>query len=74
MGLMDRLRGRGSGGASGGARRGTLDRGSGKADLAHLDIAGPAKSPAAPYGFTGKGPSAVSVRALIRLAESFSRK
>lgn len=41
---------------------------------AHLDIAGPAKSPAAPYGFTGKGPSAVSVRALIRLAESFSRK
>ncbi|MFP3465630.1 leucyl aminopeptidase [Leifsonia sp. SIMBA_070] len=39
---------------------------------AHLDIAGPAKSPAAPYGFTGKGPSAVSVRALIRLAESFS--
>jgi leucyl aminopeptidase len=41
---------------------------------AHLDIAGPAKSPAAPYGFTGKGPSAVSVRALIRLAESFSGK
>jgi leucyl aminopeptidase len=41
---------------------------------AHLDIAGPAKSPAAPYGFTGKGPSAVSVRALIRLAESFSRR
>ncbi|WP_431247636.1 leucyl aminopeptidase [Leifsonia xyli] len=41
---------------------------------AHLDIAGPAKSPAAPYGFTGKGPSAVSVRALVRLAESFSRR
>jgi len=41
---------------------------------AHLDIAGPAKSPAAPYGFTGKGPSAVSVRALIRLAESISGK
>ncbi len=41
---------------------------------AHLDIAGPAKSPAAPYGFTGKGPSAVSVRALIRLAESISRR
>jgi len=41
---------------------------------AHLDIAGPAKSPAAPYGFTGKGPSAVSVRALVRLAETISRK
>ncbi|WP_345764563.1 leucyl aminopeptidase [Diaminobutyricibacter sp. McL0608] len=41
---------------------------------AHLDIAGPAKGPAAPYGFTGKGPSAVSVRALIRLAEDFSRQ
>lgn len=41
---------------------------------AHLDIAGPAKSPAAPYGFTGKGPSAVSVRALIRLAETISGK
>jgi len=41
---------------------------------AHLDIAGPAKSPAAPYGFTGKGPSAVSVRALLRLAETISGK
>ena len=41
---------------------------------AHLDIAGPAKGPSAPYGFTGKGPSAVSVRALIRLAEDFSRR
>jgi leucyl aminopeptidase len=41
---------------------------------AHLDIAGPAKSPAAPYGFTGKGPSAVSVRALVRLAETISGK
>jgi leucyl aminopeptidase len=41
---------------------------------AHLDIAGPAKGPAAPFGFTGKGPSAVSVRALLRLAEDFSRQ
>lgn len=41
---------------------------------AHLDIAGPAKGPSAPYGFTGKGPSAVSVRALIRLAEDISGK
>ncbi len=41
---------------------------------AHLDIAGPAKGPASPYGFTGKGPTAVTVRALIRLAEDFSRQ
>jgi hypothetical protein len=37
MGLFDRLRGSGRGGAGGGSRRGTLDRGSGKADLAHLE-------------------------------------
>ncbi|WP_223690771.1 leucyl aminopeptidase [Leifsonia poae] len=41
---------------------------------AHLDIAGPAKGPAGPYGFTGKGPTAVTVRALLRLAEDFSRQ
>jgi leucyl aminopeptidase len=41
---------------------------------AHLDIAGPAKGPSSPFGFTGKGPSAVSVRALLRLAEDFSRQ
>ncbi len=41
---------------------------------AHLDIAGPAKGPSSPYGFTGRGPSAVGVRALLRLAEEFSRK
>ena len=41
---------------------------------AHLDIAGPAMEPASPYGFTGKGPTAVTVRTLIRLAEDFSRK
>ncbi|MEO7017933.1 MAG: leucyl aminopeptidase [Leifsonia sp.] len=41
---------------------------------AHLDIAGPAKGPSAPFGFTGKGPTAVTVRALIRLAEDFSRQ
>jgi hypothetical protein len=35
MGLFDRLRGRGQGG--GGSRRGTLDRGSHKADLSHLE-------------------------------------
>lgn len=39
MGLLDRFRGRGAGGAAGarGDRRGTLDRASGSADLAHLE-------------------------------------
>ena len=41
---------------------------------AHFDIAGAAKSPAAPYGFTAKGPTGVSVRTLIRLAEDISAK
>jgi leucyl aminopeptidase len=38
---------------------------------AHLDIAGPANNGAAGWGFTGKGPSGVAVRALIELAEGF---
>jgi hypothetical protein len=37
MGLFDRLRGAGRGSAGTGARRGTLDRSAGKADLAHLE-------------------------------------
>jgi hypothetical protein len=37
MGLFDRLRGRRPAGTSGGGRRGTLDRASGKADLSHLE-------------------------------------
>ena len=40
---------------------------------AHLDIAGPSENSTA-WGFTGAGPTGVSVRALIRLAEDFSRK
>jgi leucyl aminopeptidase len=40
---------------------------------AHLDIAGPANNGAAGWGFTGKGPTGVAVRALIELAEEFSR-
>ena len=40
---------------------------------AHLDIAGPAQNSGIPWGFTGVGPTGVSVRALIRLAEDFSR-
>lgn len=34
---------------------------------AHLDIAGPAFNTGAPYGGTGKGPTAVAVRALVAL-------
>lgn len=41
---------------------------------AHLDIAGPAKGPGSPFGFTGKGATGVSVRALLRLAEDFCRQ
>lgn len=37
MGLFDRLRGGGRGSAGAAARRGTLDRGSGKGDLTHLE-------------------------------------
>ncbi|MCU1410414.1 MAG: leucyl aminopeptidase [Rhodoglobus sp.] len=40
---------------------------------AHLDIAGPANNGGAGWGFTGKGPTGVSVRALIELAEEYSR-
>lgn len=39
---------------------------------AHLDIAGPANNGAGGWGFTGKGPTGVAVRALIELAEEFS--
>src|SRR5687768_16550878 len=37
MGLFDRLRGGAGRGAAAGPRRGTLDRGAGKADLTHLE-------------------------------------
>jgi hypothetical protein len=37
MGLFDRLRGRRAAGSTGHGRRGTLDRASGSADLAHLE-------------------------------------
>ena len=40
---------------------------------AHLDIAGPAQNSGAGWGFTAAGPTGVSVRALLRLAEDFSR-
>ncbi|MEP6480705.1 MAG: leucyl aminopeptidase [Rhodoglobus sp.] len=40
---------------------------------AHLDIAGIANNSGAGWGFTGKGPTGATVRALIELAEEFSR-
>ncbi|MCU1402859.1 MAG: aminopeptidase [Microbacteriaceae bacterium] len=40
---------------------------------AHLDIAGPANNTDSGFGFTGKGPTGVAVRALLRLAEDISR-
>jgi leucyl aminopeptidase len=49
------------------------DDGAPRIPWAHLDIAGPAKGAGGPYGFTGKGPTGVAVRALLRLAEDFSR-
>jgi leucyl aminopeptidase len=41
---------------------------------AHLDIAGPADNRGGGFGYTGKGPTGVTVRTLIALAEDFSRK
>jgi leucyl aminopeptidase len=40
---------------------------------AHLDIAGPSNNVGSPYGFTGKGPTGVTVRSLLTLAEDISR-
>jgi leucyl aminopeptidase len=39
---------------------------------AHIDIAGPSENKGAGYGFTGKGPTGVTVRALLALAREFS--
>jgi leucyl aminopeptidase len=41
---------------------------------AHLDIAGVANNSGAPFGYTPKGPSGVTVRLLVRLAETLSAK
>ncbi len=40
---------------------------------AHLDIAGPANNGGNGWGFVGKGPTGVAVRALLQLAEEYSR-
>jgi leucyl aminopeptidase len=39
---------------------------------AHIDIAGPSDNKGAGFGFVGKGPTGVTVRALIALAEEIS--
>jgi len=39
----------------------------------HLDIAGAAQNKDSGYGFTGKGPTGVTVRTLLRFAERSSR-
>jgi leucyl aminopeptidase len=40
---------------------------------AHLDIAGPSHNEGAAYGATGAGPTGVTVRTLLKLAEELSR-
>jgi leucyl aminopeptidase len=40
---------------------------------AHLDIAGPANNPGSGWGMTPKGPTGVTVRTLIALAEVLTR-
>jgi leucyl aminopeptidase len=41
---------------------------------AHIDIAGPSNNTGSPFGFTGKGPTGVAVRALLTVTEDISRK
>ncbi len=40
---------------------------------AHLDIAGPSHNEGAAYGATGAGPTGVTVRTLLKLAEEYAR-
>ncbi len=51
---------------------GTVGEGEEKRQIpwVHLDIAGPANNDGGGYGYTGKGPTAVTVRTLIALAEA----
>lgn len=49
------------------------DEGAETIPWAHLDIAGPANNPDAPYGFTAGGPSGVGVRTLVKVAEQIGR-
>ncbi|MCU1514772.1 MAG: leucyl aminopeptidase [Microbacteriaceae bacterium] len=51
---------------------GRRENGEGRIPWAHLDIAGPANNAGAPFGYTGKGPTGVTVRTLLNLAEVIS--
>jgi leucyl aminopeptidase len=51
----------------------TIDGKTTKIPWAHLDIAGSANNDGGGYGYTAKGPTAITVRTLIALAETFSR-
>ncbi|GAB2447379.1 leucyl aminopeptidase [Conyzicola lurida] len=54
---------------------GTTGEGDDKRQIpwAHLDIAGPSWNGGGGYGYTPKGPTGITVRTLIALAEEFSR-
>lgn len=52
---------------------GTAGDGSGSIPWAHIDIAGTANNSGSGHGFVGKGPTGIGVRALLELAEEFSR-
>lgn len=49
------------------------DKDAGQIPWAHLDIAGAANNAGSPHGELAKGPTGAAVRALIALAEDFSR-
>ena len=46
---------------------------SGSIPWAHIDIAGPSHNVGAPFGYTAKGPTGVTVRALLTLTDDISR-
>ncbi|MCU1583508.1 MAG: aminopeptidase [Microbacteriaceae bacterium] len=48
------------------------DPAAGRIPWAHIDIAGPAENRGTGYGYVGKGPTGITVRTLIALAEDIS--
>ncbi|AWB90610.1 leucyl aminopeptidase [Homoserinimonas hongtaonis] len=52
---------------------GTADGAETRIPWAHLDIAGAANNSGGAYGFTGKGPTGVTVRTLVALAQEFGQ-
>jgi leucyl aminopeptidase len=55
---------------------GTNGEGEAKSTIpwAHIDIAGPSENKGSGYGYVGKGPTGVTVRALLALAREFSHR